>query len=167
MNSIACVYFGTSEHYWVVKKKRKRIILISKTAIVGCCKLSLYANCLVMSIRFIFSDDWMTCPFNHVFDLWQWCNFSGIEALEFSCLYTRIQPVTADVFPVVANTRTKSIQKQVKSINVNKGGSEKHLASKSVSFCVELITSSFLDLIFKQARLNATVSGFLLLLILI
>ena len=33
-------YFGTSEH-WVVKKIR---ILISKTAMVGCCKLSLYAN---------------------------------------------------------------------------------------------------------------------------
>ena len=29
-------------------------------------------------------------------------------------------------------------------------------------FCVELITFSFLDLIFKQARLNAAVSGFLL-----
>ena len=32
-----------------------------------------------------------------------------------------------------------------------------HLASKSVSFRVELIASSFLDLIFKQARLNAAV----------
>ena len=109
----------------------------------------------------------MTCPFNHFFDLWQWCNFSGIKALEFSCLYTRIQPATADVFPVIANTRTKSIQKQVKSIDVNKVGSKKHLASKSILFRVELIASSFLDLIFKQARLNAAVSGFLLLLILI
>ena len=106
----------------------------------------------------------MTCPFNHFFDLWQWCNFSGIKALEFSCLYTCIQPATADVFPVIANTRTKSIQKQVKSID--KGGSKKHLASKSILFRVELIASSFLDLIFKQARLNAAVSGFLLLLIL-
>ena len=34
--------------------------------------------------------------------------------------------------------------------------------SKSVSFCVELIASSFLDLIFKRARLNAAVSCFLL-----
>ena len=108
----------------------------------------------------------MTCPFNHFFDLWQWCNFSGIKALEFSCLYTRIQPATADVFPVIANTRTKSIQKQVKSIDVNKVGSKKHLASKSILFRVELIASSFLDLIFKQARLNAAVSGFLFLLIL-
>ena len=32
-------------------------ILISKTAMVGCCKLSLYANGLVMSMRFIFGDD--------------------------------------------------------------------------------------------------------------
>ena len=65
------------------------------------------------------------------------------------------------VFPVVANTRTKSTQKQVKSIDVDKVGSKKHLASKSVSFRAELIASSFLHLIFKQARLKAAVSGFL------
>ena len=57
----------------------------------------------------------------------------------------------------------KSIQKQVKSIDVDKIGSKKHLASKSVSFRVELIASSFLDLIFKKARLNTAVSGFMLL----
>ena len=34
-------YFGASEHYREVGKKR---MLISKTAMVGCCKLSLYAN---------------------------------------------------------------------------------------------------------------------------
>ena len=34
-------YFGASEHYWVVEKKR---ILISKIAMVGCCTLSLYEN---------------------------------------------------------------------------------------------------------------------------
>ena len=70
---------------------------------------------------------------------------------------------TADVFPVVANTRTKSIQKQVKSIDVDKRGSKKHSVSKSVLFRVELIISSFLNLIFKQVRLNASLSGFLLL----
>ena len=69
---------------------------------------------------------------------------------------------TADVFPVVANTRTKSIQKQVKSIDVDKRGSKKHSVSKSVLFRVELIIS-FLNLIFKQVRLNAALSGFLLL----
>ena len=38
-------YFGTSEHYCVVEKIKIKIrILISKTAMVGCCKLSLYAN---------------------------------------------------------------------------------------------------------------------------
>ena len=51
-------------------------------------------------------------------------------------------------------TRTKSIQKQVKSIDVDNVGSKKHLASKSVSFRVESIAPSFLNLIFKQARLN-------------
>ena len=35
------------------------------------------------------------------------------------------------LFPVVANTRTKSIQKQIKSIDVDKVGSKKPLASKS------------------------------------
>ena len=37
-------YFGTSEHYLVVEKKKTRRILISKTAMVGCCKLSFYGN---------------------------------------------------------------------------------------------------------------------------
>ena len=73
----------------------------------------------------------MTCHVNNFLDLWQRCNFSGIEILEFSCIYTRAWPATADVFPVVANTRTKSIQKQVKRINFYKVGSKKHLASKS------------------------------------
>ena len=36
-----------------------------------------------------------------------------------------------DVFLVVANTHTKSIQKQVKSIDVDKVGSKKYLVSKS------------------------------------
>ena len=41
--SLESVYFlGTSEHYWVVKKKKR--ILISETAMVGCSKLSLYAD---------------------------------------------------------------------------------------------------------------------------
>ena len=47
--------------------------------------------------------------------------------------------------------RTKSIQKQVKSISINKVG---------IMFHVELM-ASFLDLMSKQARLNAAVSMFL------
>ena len=48
------------------------------------------------------------------------------------CLSLEIlKPATGDVFPVVANTRTKSIQKQVKSIDVDKVGSKKPLASNS------------------------------------
>ena len=35
-------YFGASGHYRVVGKKIR--ILISKIAMIGCCKLSLYAN---------------------------------------------------------------------------------------------------------------------------
>ena len=61
--------------------------------------------------------------------------FSRIEALEFSCNYTRVQPATADVFTVVVNTRSKSVEKQSKypkeySI-VDKVGSEEPLTSKS------------------------------------
>ena len=51
--------------------------------------------------------------------------------IECSLFITHVQPATTDVFPVVANTRTKSVQKQVKSIDVNKVGSKKPLASKS------------------------------------
>ena len=57
--------------------------------------------------------------------------FAVIEALQFSCNNTRVYPATADVFPVVANTPTKSVQKQIKSIDVDKVGSKKLLASKS------------------------------------
>ena len=37
--------------------KKKIGILISKTAMVGCCKLLLHANGIVMGIRFIFGGD--------------------------------------------------------------------------------------------------------------
>ena len=40
-----------------------------------------------MSIRFIFDE--MKCHVNHFFDFCQ-CNLSGIEALEFLCIYTRV-----------------------------------------------------------------------------
>ena len=118
---------------------------------------------LVMTVRFIFGDDWNDVPCKSLIDPWQWCNFSGIEALEFSCIYTRVYRATADVFQVVANTRTKSIQKQLKSINVDKVGSKQPWASKSCMLRVELIASSFLNLISKQARLSASaaVSAFL------
>ena len=55
----------------------------------------------------------------------------------------------------------RSLRTPWKLDDVDKVGSKKLLASKSVSFRAELIASSFLDLIFKQARLNAAVSGFL------
>ena len=67
------------------------------------------------------------CNVNHFFDLWQLYNFSGIKALEFSRSYTHVQPATPDVFPVIVNMGTKSIQKQIKSkhpeeyLTVNKG----------------------------------------------
>ena len=90
------------------------------------------------------------------------CHAKGYGFLAI-LVWNRESISAADVFPVVTNTRTKSNQKQVKSINVDKIGSKKHLASKSVLFRVELIASSFLNLIFKQVRLNTALSGFLLL----
>ena len=50
-------------------------------------------------------------------------------------LYTHIAcyDATGEVFLVIANTRTKSIQKQITSMDVDKVGSKKPLASKSVS----------------------------------
>ena len=69
------------------KWSKKKRILISKIVMVGCCKLSLYAN-ETCDEHAIYE---MTCHVNHFFDIWQWCNFSGIEALKFSCIYyTRI-----------------------------------------------------------------------------
>ena len=47
----------TLEQVNTTEWSKKIRILISKTAMVGCCKLSLYANGLVMSMRFIFGDD--------------------------------------------------------------------------------------------------------------
>ena len=71
---------------------KKIRILINKTAMVGygivnfhCMQMG-----LVMSMRFIWAMIEMTSHVNHSFDLWQRCNFSGIEALEFSCIYTRV-----------------------------------------------------------------------------
>ena len=90
------------------------------------------------------------------------CHAKGYGFLAI-LVWNRESISTADVFPVVADTRTKSNQKQVKSIDVDKIGSKKYLASKSVLFRVELIASSFLNVIFKQVRLNAALSGFLLL----
>ena len=120
-------YFGTSEHYWVVEKT----ILISKTAMVGFCKLSLYALVSCDEMRFIFGDDWNDVPCKSLvwslammWFLWNWGPWIFVD------LYTPIACV-ADVFPVVANTRTKSIQRQVKSIDVDEVGSKKPLASKT------------------------------------
>ena len=119
-------YFGTSEHYWVVGKKKRRIF-ISKTAMVGCCKLSLY---LVMSMLFTFGDDWNDVPCKSLFWSLAMMNFSGIEAFEFSFIYTPVKLATTDVFPVVANTCTKSVQKQIKSIEVDKVERRKTFSGK-------------------------------------
>ena len=91
-------------------------------------------------MRFIFSDNWNDAPCSHhVFYFWQWCNFSGIEALKFSSNYSCILPATADIFAVIANTCSKSIQKQIVEYDIKSQypeeystiDGEKVLASKS------------------------------------
>ena len=119
-------YFGTSEHYWVVEKEKEESSL-AKLRWSGVVNFHciLWWTCSLLSVMIE-----MTCHVNHFFDLWQWYNFSGIEALEFSCIYTRVKLGTTDVFPVVANTCTKSIQKQIKSIEVDKVESKKTFCGK-------------------------------------
>ena len=95
----------------------------------------------------------MTCHVNHFFDLWQWCNFSGIvkRPLNFRVF------IHEYVFPVFANARTKSIQKQIKSINVDRVGSKNLQRINVVSCTINRLL--FVHLISKQARLNATVKA--------
>ena len=47
----------TLEQVNTTEGSKKIRTFIGKTAMVGRCKLSLYANGLVMSMRFIFGDD--------------------------------------------------------------------------------------------------------------
>ena len=69
---------------------------------------------LGMSMRLIFGDDWKDVPCKYLaMMLFLWNRGLWI----FLYIYTR---ATVDVFPVVANTQTKSIQKLVKSIDVDK-----------------------------------------------
>ena len=115
-------YFGTSEHFWVGRKKIR--IIISKIAMIGCGKLSLYANgsCDEHAI----GDDWNDVPCKSLFlylammlFLWNWGSWI------FVYLYTQIACYCRGI-----SGRTKSIQKQIKSIEVDKVGSKKPLASK-------------------------------------
>ena len=122
--SLESIDYFGASEHYWVVEKKIRI-WNSKIAMVGCRKLSLYAKWVSGWACDLFSAMIeKICRVNHFFDILQWCYFSGIEAFE------------------------------LKSIEVDKVESKKHLASKSVSFRVQLIASSFLDLIFKQGRLN-------------
>ena len=107
---------------------------------VGCCKLLLYGNDLVMSMRFTFGDDWDDVLCKSLFwslamMLFLWNRGPWI----FVYSYTRIACDRKTLFPVVANTRTKSIQKQIKSIDVDKVGSNKKaLTAASYPACFEI-----------------------------
>ena len=100
------------------------------------------------------------CYVNHFFDIWQWWS----RPLNFR-VFIHVYSLRPQTYFWLSLTRVlnqfRIWKKQLKSIDIEKVGSKKHLASKSVSFLVELISSSFLNLIVKQERLKATVSGFL------
>ena len=100
------------------------------------------------------------CYVNHFFDIWQWWS----RPLNFR-VFIHVYSLRPQTYFRLSLTRVlnqfRIWKKQLKSIDIEKVGSKKHLASKSVSFLVELISSSFLNLIVKQARLKASVSGFL------
>ena len=102
---ISVDYFRTSKHF--SGRKKKRIIFkISKTLIVSVVNFHGMEMSLVMSMRFIFGDDWNDAPCSHhVFHLWQCCNFSRIEALEsflYDCLISIFE------FSVVALTNVNN-----------------------------------------------------------
>ena len=91
---------------------------------IGCGKLSLYANgsCDEHAI----GHDWNDVPCKSLFlylammlFLWNWGSWI------FVYLYTQIACYCRGI-----SGRTKSIQKQIKSIDVDKVGSKKPLASK-------------------------------------
>ena len=114
----------TLEQVNTTEWSKKIRILISKIAMIGCCKLSLYANAWWAYDLFSARIE-TTCHVNHFFDVLHWCNFRV-----FIHAYSLLP---GEVLLVVASKRTKLIQKQISSMDVDKVGSKRPLASKSVS----------------------------------
>ena len=117
-------YFRTSEHYWVVYKKKEAWLAKLRWSDVDdrmliVCKWLLWWECSLFSAMIE-----MTCHVNNFFDLWQ----NSLAIMQFLwnrgpwifvSLYMRIAYDRRRI-SVVANTRTKSIQNQVKSMDVDK-----------------------------------------------
>ena len=111
--------------------------------LVGCCKLSFYAN---ESCRLFLAMIEMTRHVHRVFGLWQWCNFSGIVFRVFIHAYSII--VEYDIkrkYPEEYPT-------------VDKVGTEKKRGN-SVSCRINRLLISYL--ISKQARVTAFLTAFL------
>ena len=112
--------------------------------LVGCCKLSLYANesCDGHAILFSAMIEMMRY-LHHIFASWQWCNFSRFEAFDFLLfIYTySINLETIVEYDIKSKylEEYSTIDKVGRLIN-----SEKLLARKFILFRVELIASSFL-----------------------
>ena len=115
-------YFGTSEQYWVVEKIR---ILISKTEMVGCCKLLLYAN-ETCDEHAVYFRRWLKWRVMSITFLISGNDGISLESrpLNFRVFIHAYSLRPQTLFPVVANMRTKSIQKQINSIDVYKVGSK-------------------------------------------
>ena len=111
--------------------------------LVGCCKLSFYAN---ESCGLFLAMIEMTRLVHRVFGLWQWCNFSGIVFRVFIHAYSII--VEYDIkrkYPEEYPT-------------VDKVGTEKKRGN-SVSCRINRLLISYL--ISKQARVTAFLTAFL------
>ena len=67
------------------------------------------------------------------------------------------------LFPVVANTRTKSIQKQIKSIDVDKVGSNKKALTAAFHLaCLEIRSRNEEVINSTRNMINSLIKGFLL-----
>ena len=96
---------------------------------VGCCKLSLYANesCDEHAIYF---RRWLKWRAIYITFSMSGNDVISLESRSLN-FHVFIHMYTAELFLVVTNRRTKSVQEQIRSINVDKVGSKTPLASKS------------------------------------
>ena len=111
--------------------------------LVGCCKLSLYPN---ESCGLFLAMIEMSRHVHHVFGLWQWCNFSGIDFRVFIHAYS-----------IIVEYHIKRKYPEEYS-TIDKVGSEKKRRNP-VSCSINRLLISYV--ISKQARLKAFLTSVL------
>ena len=149
INSVAWKCWLLWSKWTLLSGRRKIRIWISKIARLGVVNF----HCMQWACDLFLVMIEKTCHVHHFFDIWQWWSRPLNFRVFIHAYSLRPQTYFRSSLTHVLN-QFGIWKKQVKSIDIEKVGSKKHLASKSVSFLVELISSSFL---------KATVSGFLFL----